>query len=191
MLRKSSFFILTFLLLEMTSCSFPKRSSLGDVVIPCTWQSSIKEGMTLENPSCFLWWEELNDPLLTSFIIEAANRNRDVLIANLKSKYALLKTMNDVSAEIAKNYIEFRGLQLRLKNLNENFAAQNEILTQNKDLSNSGFFGVTKENEDQISLESFLMQRALILFSMDKITFHLSTLLNYSPGILGEILCQI
>jgi outer membrane protein TolC len=188
MLKKNNFFILTLLLLEMTSCCRPNGQ--GNVEIPSTWQSPIKEGMTLEDPSCFHWWEALNDPILTSFIMDAANRNHDVLIADLQSKNVLLKTMNDVSADIAKNYIEFRGLQIRLKILNESIKAQNEILTLNKDLSNRGFFGVTKENEDQKNFESFLMERSLINFSMEKIIFHLSTLLNYSPELLNKTLCQ-
>lgn len=190
MLKKNNFFILTLLLLEMTSCCRPNCSDQGNIEIPCTWQSPIKEEMTLEDPSCFLWWEALNDPLLTSLIMEAANRNQDVLIAGLKSKNMLLKTMNDVSAEIAKNYIEFRGLQMRLKVLNESIKAQGEILILNKDLSDRGFFGVAKEKEDQKNFESFLMQRSLINFSMEKIIFHLSTLLSYPPRILNETLCQ-
>lgn len=122
--------------------------------------------------------------------MEAANRNQNVLIASLGTKNILLKTMNDVSAEIAKNYIEFRGLQMRLKILNENIRVQSEILTLNKELSNKGFFGVEKENEDQKNLESLLMQQPLIHFSMEKIIFHLSTLLSYPPRIINETLCQ-
>lgn len=122
--------------------------------------------------------------------MESADRNQDVLLAGLESNSLLLKTLNDISAEIAKNYIEFRGLQMRLKILNENIRVQHEILTLNKELSGKGFFDLEKENEDQKNLESLLMQQPLIQFSMDKIIFHLSTLLSYPPRTLNETLCQ-
>lgn len=122
--------------------------------------------------------------------MDAASRNNDVLLASLESKNILIKTMNDVSAEIAKNYIEYRGLQMQLKILNENINAQSEILTLNKELFNRGFFDVTTENEDQKNLDSLLMQQSQVNFSMEKIIFHLSTLLNYLPETLLESLCQ-
>lgn len=122
--------------------------------------------------------------------MESANRNQDVLIASLGSKNILIKTMNDVSAEIGKNYIEFRGLQMRLKILNENIQVKREILTLNKELSTKGFFGLEKGNEDQKNLELLLMQQPLIHFSMTKLILHLSTLLNFPPKYLDAILCQ-
>jgi len=122
--------------------------------------------------------------------MEATNQNRDVLIASLESENTLLKTKNDVSAEIAKNYVEFRGLQLRLTVLNENMKAQNTLLRLNKDLSKGGFFGEAQEIEDQKNLESLLTQQSLINFSKEKIIFRLSTLLNYPSGLLTEMLCQ-
>lgn len=186
MLKKSSFFIFSVLTLEMTSCCHPN----GNIEIPCTWQTPIQYGMTSEDPFCFLWWEALNDPILTSLIMEAATRNQDVLMAGLRSENLLLQTINDVSTEIAKNYIEFRGLQMRLKIIDDISKAQNEILTLNKDLSKKGFFDETKENEAQKNLGLFLIQRSLISFSMEKIIFHLSTLLNYPPKVLKELLCQ-
>lgn len=122
--------------------------------------------------------------------MEAANRNQEVLIANLGSKNISLKTINNVSAEIGKKYIEFRGLQMQLKILNENIKVQHEVLALNKELSKKGFFSIEKKNEDQKNLESLSMERSLIHFSMEKIILHLSTLLNDSPKILHETLCQ-
>lgn len=182
--------MLAILLLGMTGCASQNGSCEGDIEVPCAWQSPVNQAMTPEDPSCFLWWEALDDPILTSLILESADRNRDVLLAGLGPKNTLLKTINDVSAEIARNYVEFRGLQMRLKILNENIESQDEILTLNKSLSNRGFFDQMKENEDQASLESLLMQRSLIDFSMDKIIFHLSTLLSWPSEILKEILCE-
>lgn len=123
--------------------------------------------------------------------MEASVQNKDVRLASLGSKDTLLKAINKVSVEVAKNYIEFRGLQMRLKILKENIEIQGEILTINKGLSNRGFFDLTKENEDEKNLDSLLVQRSLIEFSIEKIILHLSTLLGYPPGILNlETLCQ-
>lgn len=173
----------------MTSCCRPNCydpgncCDPGNIEIPYTWPSPIKEGMNSEDPSCFLWWEALHDPVLSSLIIEATNRNRDVLLAGLESKNKFLKARNDVSAEVAKNYIEFRGLQMRLSILNENIKAQRELLTLNKDLSKGGFFDEAQEIENQKNLESLWIQQSLINFSMEKITFHLSALLSYQPNL--------
>lgn len=195
MQKKNNFFILSLLLLGMTSCA-PKFSDQGDsctcqnIVIPSAWETPIPEEMTLEDPSCFLWWEALKDPILISLIMEAPNRNQDVLLARLGSKNILLKTINDVSAEIAKNYIEYRGLQMRLKVLNENIEIQWRVSLLNIELSVKGFFDAEKENRDQKTFESLLVQKPLIHFAMEKIIFHLSTLLSYPPKVLREILCQ-
>lgn len=175
----------------MTSCCPPNCINQGIIDPPCTWQTSIKEGMTTEDPLCFLWWEALDDTLLTSLIMEASVRNKDVLLAGLGSKETLVKAINKVSGEVAKNYIEFRGLQIRLKILKETIEAQEEILTINKGLSNRGFFDLAEKDEDKKNLDSLLMQKSLIEFSIEKTIFHLSTLLGYPPGILNlETLCQ-
>lgn len=154
------------------------------------WNSPVTKEMTLDDPSCFLFWEALNDPILTSFILRASDHNPDVLISGFESKNSSLKTINDVSAEIARNYIEYRGFQIRLNILDENIKIQREILTLNRELSIKGLYGAEKENDDKKNLESLLIQRPLILFSMEKIIFHLSTLLYYPVSVLNDTLCQ-
>lgn len=192
MLKKSS---LTLLFLGLTSCCRPDCCDRGiccdrgNLEIPYSWQA-IKEGMTLEDPSCFHWWTALNDPTLTTLVMEAIHRNRDVLLAGLGSCDSYLKSMHDVSAEVAKNYVELRGLQLRLGVLDEQVKAQSTLATLNKDLSKGGFFDEVKENEDQKNLELLLSQQSQLNFSKEKIIFHLSTLVNYQPELLTAMLCQ-
>ncbi len=191
MSKKNNFVICSLVFFGMTSCYRPPDcTDQTGIEVPCRWEIPIKEGMTTEDPFCFLWWEALNDPTLTSLIVEASTRNKDILLASLGSEDTLLKAVNEVSVEVAKNYMEFRGLQMQLKVLKENIKAQDEILTINKGLSTRGFFSSVKENEDQKNLDSFLMQKSLIEFSMEKTTFHLSVLLGYAPGALNEVLCQ-
>lgn len=185
-MRKNSFF-LTLTLLVLTSCC---QSRPENIDIPQVWKTPITEEMTLDNPSCFHWWEPLNDPILTSLIMDASQHNRDVILASFQSKHLVLKTMNGVTAEIGKNYIEFRGWQNRLKIVDEVIQTQEEILALNKDLVNGGFIGQTQENEDQINLETYLMQRSQIRLAMDKIIFHLATLVGTQSEALNELLCS-
>lgn len=177
----------------MTSCSPPTSTCIfyqEAIDIPCTWQSPIEYGVSLGDPSCFLWWEELNDPLLTSLIENASTRNKDVLLAGMQSHEKLLQTISKVSFEVAKSYIELRGLQMRLKALEASIEAQTEIFAANDVLSNRGFFSLLEENEDRKNLNDLLVQKPLIELSLKKAIFHLSTLLGYPPGFLYETLCQ-
>lgn len=180
------------LLLGMTSCSLRRtcKSYPEAIEIPCTWQSPIENGVSLEDPTCFLWWRELDDPVLTSLVEKASMRNKDILLAGTQSKEEQLKTVNTVSAEVAKSYIELRGLQMRLKALEASIEAQNEIFTTSKGLSNRGFFSSIEENEDKKNLNSLLVEKSLIELSLRKTMYHLSTLLGYPPGNLYETLCQ-
>src|SRR5271155_4140672 len=105
-LKKNSLY--TVMLCLMTSCSLmgPYRDTIE---IPCDWQTPLDEGMTLNDPACFRWWEPLDDPLLTEFIELAALNNDDIHLASMQSKEKWLQTVNLVAAELAKNYIELRG----------------------------------------------------------------------------------
>jgi outer membrane protein TolC len=205
MLKKSNFLIFI-LLLGMTSCRPPSKPQQAQsappckppacdfyhepIEIPCMWQSPIDCGVSLEDPSCFLWWNELNDPELTFLIETASRRNRDVLIATLQSKEKVLSAVNAVSFEVAKGYIELRGLQMRLKVLDVTIEAQNEIFVTGKGLSKRGFLSLIDENEDKKNLNLLLEQKFSIELSIQKTIFHLSTLLGFTPGVLSESLCQ-
>lgn len=174
----------------MASCSSPCFISQETIEIPCGWQSSSECGVNNNDFSCFHWWKALDDLLLTSLIECASVRNKDVILAKFQSKDELLKTINRVSVETAKSYIELRGLQMRSKVLNANIESQNEILTINAGLSNRGFFNLIEENEDLNNLNSLLVQKSSIELSIKKLIFHLSTLLGYPPGVLNDTLCQ-
>lgn len=196
MRKKSNVLIFTFLLLGTTSCSRlsqffrPACTVQESVEIPCTWHSSTPYGVTEEDPSCYLWWETLNDPALSFLIQEAPDRNQDILLAALQSQDLRNKAKSDVNGEIARNVIEYRGLQMRLKILDENRKTQEEILSLNKELSDTGFYDIAKENENKRILDSFAAQRSLLVLSTEKNVFRLATLLNYPPRIIENILSQ-
>lgn len=187
---KSNYPIFIVLILGMTSCR-PRSCSFQEALeIPCQWQTTSDCGVNTADPACFRWWEALQDPLLTTLINQATVRNPDIRLARSLSKEEWLQTVNTTSVEVAKNYIELRAIQMRLKVVNENKEAQNKILTLNKGLSTQGFFGSLKENEDTQNLDALFVQKFSLELALKKTMFHLSTLLGYPPGYLSKTLCQ-
>lgn len=192
-LAESNLYICLIFLIGMTSCSHTKCHHQRSIEIPCTWETPLQPGMTTEDPAEFLWWEALNDPLLTTLIEKAACVNNDVLLAaESRSKEKILATVNSITSEIAKNYIQLRGLQTRLTVIQESIETQNTVLDLNKGLSNTGFISLIDYNENTKILESLQIQKSLIEFSITKLIHHISTLLNYPPGVLNSSLslCQ-
>jgi len=173
----------------MTSCR-TSCTNQETVEIPYDWHTPLESGMTLEDPARFLWWEAFDDPLLTGLIEEAACRNNDVRIAAIQSTEKMLETINLVAAEIARNYIELRGLQMRLKVFQTDIEAQKKVFTLGEGLSNIGFINSIDQDENKKNLYFLEVQKSLIELSINKTIFHLSTLLSYPPGGLYEILHQ-
>jgi outer membrane protein TolC len=200
MLKKNNFLIFI-LLLGMTGCRPPSKPQSNPtsilptcnfyhepIVIPDSWQSPIECGMNVNDPCCFYWWDELDDPLLRSLIETASFRNKDILLASLQSRESSLKTVNSVSSEVAKSYIELRGLQMRLQVIDASIEAQNEISATGKGLSKRGFLSLIEENEDKKNLNLLLVQKSSIERSIQKTIFHLSTLLGFPPDVSYETL---
>ena len=188
-LAESNLYICLIFLIGVTSCSHTKCLHQTPIEIPCAWETPLQNGMTTENPNEFLWWEALNDPLLTTLIEQAACRNNDVLLAaESRSKEKVLAAMNSTAAEIAKNYIQLRGLQIRLRVVQDSIETQNKVFDLNKGLSNTGFISLIDYNENTNVLESLQMQKALIKFTITKLIYHISTLLSYPPGGLSAAL---
>lgn len=161
----------------------------GTIEIPCEWHTVIENRSTYEDPACFRWWEAFEDPFLTWLVEQAAFRNLDVRLAAAQSKEQLLEAMNTAAADIARNYIEFRGMQERLEVIHTHIKAQKELISLNDGLSSKGFINTIEQNENQKNLDSLLVQQSQIELSIDKTLFHLSTLLSYAPGSLHEALC--
>lgn len=70
-----------FLSLALSGCVVGPKYIPPQMDLPCEWQSPPSEGMDLESPDCFLWWESLKDPLLSCLIEQAALQNLDLYIA--------------------------------------------------------------------------------------------------------------
>jgi outer membrane protein TolC len=184
-LKKNNLYILILCLMASCSLMGPYRDTIE---IPCDWQTPLEEEMTLDDPACFRWWEPLDDPLLTELIELAALKNDDIHLASMQSKEDGLQAVNRVAAELAKNYIELRGLQVRLKRLQANITAQTNAFALNTGLSQTGFINTSAQNESQKKLETLRIQKSQMEFSKDKLIFHISTLLSCAPGGFYELL---
>lgn len=93
-----------------------------------------------------------------------------------------------LSAEIAKNYVELRGLQNRKQLLLEKVKIQKEAFGLNQELKNRGLIKTQELNQiiaEQNTLEAEL---PTIQLSISKAINRISILLGYNPGDLSEYL---
>lgn len=87
-----------------------------------------------------------------------------------------------LSAEVAKNYIELRSLQLRLAVLNKNINVQKDNLSLTESLIQGGFAGTIDQKQAEAQLSQLVAQEPQIKLSIDKAIHRLSILLGYPPG---------
>lgn len=104
------------------------------------------------------------------------------------SKEAYMHLWITLSAEVAKNYIEVRGLQTRLSHLEREIDTQNETVNITKGLIQAGFVGSLDETQAESELLSLQSEKPLIVLSINKAIHRLSILLGYSPG---ELFCLL
>lgn len=93
-----------------------------------------------------------------------------------------------LSADIVKNYVDLRGLQQRLKVLNENIKLQQETITLIDDLTNTGFTSTIDEKQAQEQLYVLEAQKPLISLGIHRSIHRLSVLLGYQPA---ELFCEL
>jgi NodT family efflux transporter outer membrane factor (OMF) lipoprotein len=94
-----------------------------------------------------------------------------------------------LSAEVARNYIELRGLQLRKQLILKNISSQQDSVQLTQELIEIGSASTIDllQTEEQLSL--LIAQKPLIDLSIDKAIHRLSLLLGYAPGELFSELC--
>lgn len=120
--------------------------------------------MTIEDPSCFPWWQEFSDSVLNELIED----NLNVLCS--------LEIANQTAADIARSYIQLRGLQERLEVQEKQISAWHTTLNLNQDLANTGFTSTLNQNESEAALFNLLSQKTELQLAIDRAIFHLSTL---------------
>ena len=77
------FWLIAFLNIVLVGCTVGQKYEPPFLETPCEWHQRF-EGMQLDSPDCFVWWENLNDPILNSLIEQAALQNLDLSIAALR-----------------------------------------------------------------------------------------------------------
>lgn len=175
----------------MTGCcssKCPRGCPRDSLEIPCEWHTPLERGLSSDRVP-ILWWEALDDCQLTDLIEQAAFRNVDVRLAMSKCRGGSAETVNTITAETAKTYLELRGLQARLRSVKEGIEVQSKIGSLQEGLSESHISSIDL-NETRKAFYALLLQENQIELSIKKVMFHLSTLLNYAPGELCEVLYQ-
>ncbi len=244
------------------------------VDLPCDWHSPPSEGMHQSSPQNVVWWENLNDPLLSCLIQRASTQNLDLQIAVMRilearniakgkkgdlyphidaslgyananyskdglvhgllgscepdhckrprnvnffeigfdaeweidlfgmtqheinalqaqataSEEALCDLWITLSAEIAKNYIELRGIQQRLLILDKKIGSQQTTLALTETLVDHDLASAIDQLQAQLQLSLLLSQRPLLELEAAKAIHHISILLGYAPG---ELACEL
>jgi NodT family efflux transporter outer membrane factor (OMF) lipoprotein len=95
-----------------------------------------------------------------------------------------------LSAEVAKNYIELRGLQSKLHIMDTHIQAQQDTLHLMQILTQTGFNNFIDQQQAQTQLHSLMAQRPQIEMAIQKAMHRLAILSGYQPGDLSEELSQ-
>lgn len=93
-----------------------------------------------------------------------------------------------LSAEIARSYIELRGLQQRLNIIDRDIEAQKDAQELTLSLIKGGFVGTLDQMQVDEELSLLISQRPQIERLIQKNIHHLSILLGYLPG---DLYCEL
>lgn len=171
------------------------------VDVPCDWHSPTSGLET--SPLCgFVWWEELHDSQLNALMNQAYLYNPDVRLAASQNcrrsrgpqgcsspqEDNFCETWNTVATEVAKSYIQLRGLQLRLELVQRSMDSRQESIKLIVDLVNRGIVSEFDWTEVKGHLNTFSAEKPSIELEISKAIHHLSVLVGYAPG---ELACQL
>ena len=95
-----------------------------------------------------------------------------------------------LSAEVARNYIELRSLQLRLNLTEKNIETQQDTLHLTQELLTIGSANAIDVLQANEQLNILAAQKPLLKLSIDKAIHRLSILLAHPPGELFTELCE-
>lgn len=93
-----------------------------------------------------------------------------------------------LAAEVAKNYIQLRGLQEGLKIISKNIDSQQDTLQLTTELMETGFSSTIDQKQSQEQLSALLAQKPQIELAIHTTIHRLSILLGYSPG---DLFCEL
>lgn len=89
-------------------------------------------------------------------------------------------------AEVARNYIEIRGTELRLEILDKQIEMQKEDFSLQKGLSDTGFIAHIEQKQIEEQLKLLQAQKPDLKLAIEKAIHRLSILLGYCPHALYE-----
>lgn len=113
----------------------------------------------------------------------------NALLAKIQSsKEEFCQLWVTLSAEVAKNYIELRSLQLRLAQVDQNINNQQQNMLLTQSLIQAGFSGTIEEKQALLQVHNFEAQKPLVELGIRKAIHRLSILLGYTPG---ELFCLL
>ena len=104
------------------------------------------------------------------------------------SKENLCDIWITLSGEIARNYIELRGLQQRLALVERNINAQADTLQLTNILLKKGFVNTIDQRQVEQQLSLLSAEKPLLQMGIDRAIHRLSILLGYNPG---ELVCEL
>lgn len=120
-------------------------------------------------------------------------RKHDIAALKAKieaSKEEFCQLWVTLSAEIARNYIELRSLQLQIRIIEKNIHSQAESLLLSESLAQAGFAGDIDQKQAQSQLSVLHSQRPSIELAIRQVIHRLSILLGNPPGELYAELCE-
>jgi NodT family efflux transporter outer membrane factor (OMF) lipoprotein len=113
---------------------------------------------------------------LTAHELKALNAKEEASEENLRAIWITL------SAEVARSYIELRGLQERLIIFEKNLSAQENIVKSNQDLVNRGIINEADLRHSESQFKTLAAQKPLMELAVSRSIHRLSILLGHAPG---------
>ncbi len=267
---------ITLFALFLTGCKVGPIYQEPKLEIHFEWHADTASGFDNCSTEDWVWWQQLQDPMLNELIKDAASQNLDLKIAAVRviqareeakgkkgdiyphidasvnydhvyySKNALVKgllgtacpikhhvrrnvnfyelgfdadweidlfgvTSHEIaalkaqeealqeslcgiwvtlSAEIAKNYVEMRGLQKRVELLKKNIATHREILKLFQELLDRGISNESDYSKMQAEIVTLKAEVPPVEFAINRAMHRIEILLGYTPGDLFERLSE-
>jgi NodT family efflux transporter outer membrane factor (OMF) lipoprotein len=104
------------------------------------------------------------------------------------SKEGLCDLWITLSGEIARNYIEMRGLQQRLQLIDKNIKAQKDTLELTNVLLRKGMVNNIDQKQVEQQLSLLMAEKPSVQLGIEKAIHRISVLLGYNPG---DLYCEL
>jgi NodT family efflux transporter outer membrane factor (OMF) lipoprotein len=118
----------------------------------------------------------------------AAFQNRALKAMEESSQEDFSNVLVTLTAEVARSYIELRGLQQRLCVIDKNIISQKDTQALTLSLIGGGFAGTLEEMQSEEELGMLIAQRPQIEYLIHKNIYRLSILLGHLPG---DLFCEL